>query len=102
MPSDTPTGFYSISPSRTGSERGVKKDTDSPTVAPVLESFTAKAGLTDLEKGKQQEASIHDTDTTVVDRSLDTNYARDGGLAGWTCVLGSFLALFCTFGWLNS
>ena len=27
---------------------------------------------------------------------------HDGGSRGWTCVLGGFCALFCTFGWLNS
>jgi hypothetical protein len=24
------------------------------------------------------------------------------GVQGWTCVFGSFLALFCTFGFLNA
>jgi hypothetical protein len=27
---------------------------------------------------------------------------QDGGLAGWKCVLGSFFAVFSTFGWLNA
>lgn len=26
----------------------------------------------------------------------------DGGLEGWICVLGSFFAMFCAFGWLNT
>lgn len=25
----------------------------------------------------------------------------DGGLKAWLCVLGSFCALFCSFGWIN-
>lgn len=27
---------------------------------------------------------------------------HDGGLQGWLCVLGSFLAMFCSFGFLNA
>lgn len=61
-------------------------------------------------KGKDVEnceASIVSTDEshtfdTQVDSASKAKLPPEGGLAGWTCVLGSFFALFCTFGWLNA
>ncbi|KUJ07882.1 MFS general substrate transporter [Mollisia scopiformis] len=41
-------------------------------------------------------------DDSTVGSTSETNPFPDGGLAAWTCVLGSFFALFCTFGWLNA
>ncbi|KAG0650090.1 MFS transporter [Hyphodiscus hymeniophilus] len=41
-----------------------------------------------------------DNSGTLENRPLEE--WREGGNAGWACVLGSFLALFCTFGWLNA
>ncbi|KAF8859164.1 MFS general substrate transporter [Acephala macrosclerotiorum] len=43
----------------------------------------------------------HASDTPINSTSK-AKLLHDGGLAGWTCVLGSFFALFCTFGWLNA
>ncbi|KAL2068625.1 hypothetical protein VTL71DRAFT_14962 [Oculimacula yallundae] len=56
----------------------------------------------DLESCKESEQTSDTYDTHVIDWAPKTEYAREGGLSGWTCVLGSFFALFCTFGWLNS
>lgn len=56
----------------------------------------------DLENGKECERSSHSDETDVVDWYPKSEYPRDGGVQGWTCVLGSFFALVCTFGWLNS
>ncbi|KAK0109521.1 hypothetical protein ONS95_002210 [Cadophora gregata] len=56
----------------------------------------------DLEKCKNSERTSSSIDTHAIDWALQNEYAREGGVSGWTCVLGSFFALFCTFGWLNS
>ncbi|CZR68684.1 related to MFS transporter [Phialocephala subalpina] len=47
------------------------------------------------------EDESHTSEAHIGSASKPTS-AQDGGLAGWTCVLGSFFALFCTFGWLNA
>lgn len=54
----------------------------------------------DLEAGK---VSIEEIEVPLA--TTDSNSSKvfpDGGLPAWTCVLGSFFALFCTFGWLNA
>ncbi|KAH9206651.1 major facilitator superfamily domain-containing protein [Leptodontidium sp. 2 PMI_412] len=56
----------------------------------------------DLESCKESERTSNSHDTNVIDWAPTNDFAREGGLSGWTCVLGSFFALFCTFGWLNS
>ena len=32
---------------------------------------------------------------------MDPSSFPDGGLEAWLCVLGGFLCLFCSFGWIN-
>lgn len=39
------------------------------------------------------------TDFTPIEEQ--TKPLNEGGLAGWSTVLGGFFALFSTFGWLN-
>ncbi|KAG4440082.1 hypothetical protein IFR05_004425 [Cadophora sp. M221] len=56
----------------------------------------------DLESCKESERTSDSHDTNIIDWAPANDFAREGGLSGWTCVLGSFFALFCTFGWLNS
>jgi hypothetical protein len=42
------------------------------------------------------------TDKTTTTDDLETSLPPEEGVQGWTCVFGSFLALFCTFGFLNA
>ncbi|KAH7409015.1 putative MFS transporter [Cadophora sp. MPI-SDFR-AT-0126] len=72
---------------------------------PVTTSITSKPDTTehrDSEACKEKERSSSTNDTSVVDGAPKNEHTREGGTSGWTCVLGSFFALFCTFGWLNS
>ncbi|CZS93985.1 related to MFS transporter [Rhynchosporium agropyri] len=69
-----------------------------PKIAPQPEIIESR----DLESCKESRRTSESNDTHVIDWAPKVGYAREGGLSGWTCVLGSFFALFCTFGWLNS
>jgi len=64
--------------------------------------FLTGGAQRDLENCRNSERTYHTTETETIDWYPKTELPQDGGLAGWTCVLGSFFALFCTFGWLNS
>ncbi len=41
------------------------------------------------------------SNATPIKIEAEAEFSDDEGRRGWLCVLGSFLALFCTFGWLN-
>lgn len=58
----------------------------------------------DLENGKSSVDDSTITPSTIGSTSTNPGPGPppDGGLAGWTRVLGSFFALFCTFGWFNA
>ncbi|KAF3396472.1 Riboflavin transporter MCH5 [Penicillium rolfsii] len=42
------------------------------------------------------------TDKATPTESLESDLPAEESVQGWTCVSGSFLALFCTFGFLNA
>jgi hypothetical protein len=62
----------------------------------------------DEESGRETETDT--TESSGVGTCLKTEKGKDnisesaidGGLGGWTCVVGGWFALFATFGWLNS
>jgi hypothetical protein len=60
----------------------------------------------DEELARETETETTDSFGTVFKTEKATKSITevpvDGGLGGWTCVIGSWFALFATFGWLNS
>jgi hypothetical protein len=62
-------------------------------------------------KGDEESGEFNGTTTNSLDpissrteqtKELIDEFPTDGGLEGWTCVVGGWFALFATFGWLNS
>jgi len=75
---------------KTGSTGGSKRSDEksrSDTNIAILEAQTVPGGS---EHGE------------VADRDGEESDIEDGGKQGWMCVIGSWFALFSTFGWLNS
>jgi hypothetical protein len=68
----------------------------------IRPSLSRCLGDTKSDDEGTQELQINNGQCLPQSEMQDLNTQHDGGLAGWTCVLGSFFALFCTFGWLNT
>lgn len=74
----------------TGSIRGSKRSD---------EESRSNTNIAVLEAQLETGGSEHDGNADHRDGESDV---EDGGRRGWICVVGSWFALFSTFGWLNS
>jgi hypothetical protein len=66
--------------------------------------FSPKKG--DEESGRETETDMSGSGGTLSKTEKEAENvvesSIDGGVGGWTCVVGGWFALFATFGWLNS
>lgn len=57
--------------------------------------------IQDVEQARPQEKAPNDSQPQVVSPHHPSQYP-DGGKDAYLCLLGGFLCLFCSFGWLNA
>lgn len=62
-------------------------------------STAASKGSTVMEKS---DAMLEGQDTEAPKSWQSEDPPPDGGLQAWLMVLGTWCAMFCTFGWINS
>ena len=71
-----------------------------------VSTLTLCAKKSDEESARETETETTESFGTLCKTEKPTDdvaeFSIDGGLGGWTCVIGSWFALFATFGWLNS
>ena len=79
-------------------EKGGVKEVESPGIQPV----TSQPAQSPNEKGIFDSNQTPESDVSTVNGEDDKDDFPEGGLKGWSVVVGSFCGLFSVFGIINS